>query len=56
MYIFFVLANCPSGCVNGRCVSPGTCDCDAGWRGQSCESGRLLSLDRTKYYNKDSIL
>ncbi len=29
---------CPFDChSNGKCTAPGTCNCSAGWAGDSCE-------------------
>jgi hypothetical protein len=30
-------AVCPSGCINGACISYNTCGCDQGWSGPRCE-------------------
>ena len=29
---------CPLGCVNGYCVSPGHCNCSFGWTGSDCKT------------------
>lgn len=34
---------CPSGCVNGVCVSPDKCSCTAGWTGDDCSSDSTVS-------------
>lgn len=34
-------AVCSSGCQNsGKCISPSTCDCTAGWHGSQCQTGK----------------
>eukprot|EP00064_Thunnus_orientalis_P004205 superscaffoldBa00000375_g4216 len=31
---------CTEECVHGRCVSPDTCQCEPGWGGLDCSSGK----------------
>ena len=30
---------CSAECVNGDCIPPGLCACNAGWRGKLCDTG-----------------
>ena len=30
------VVRCASGCVHGTCVGIDNCDCDDGWRGNTC--------------------
>eukprot|EP00066_Takifugu_rubripes_P027270 XP_011616536.1 PREDICTED: multiple epidermal growth factor-like domains protein 10 [Takifugu rubripes] len=33
---------CTMECVHGRCIAPDQCQCERGWRGDDCSSGRNL--------------
>lgn len=37
------LAHCAEKCVHGRCVAPNTCQCEPGWGGADCSSGKSSS-------------
>lgn len=40
-WIFFPsTAHCTKECVHGRCVAPDRCQCEGGWRGEDCSSGK----------------
>lgn len=34
------IATCSPSCVNGNCTGPNVCDCDAGWQGSTCNTGK----------------
>ena len=36
-----VTFQCSLECVHGECIFPGLCACDAGWRGDQCDTGQL---------------
>ena len=36
-----VTFQCSLECVHGECIFPGLCACDAGWRGEQCDTGQL---------------
>lgn len=36
-------AHCATSCVHGRCMAPNTCQCDPGWGGSNCSSGKSSS-------------
>lgn len=42
--------SCDSDCINGTCIPPGLCGCNAGWRGEDCSIGQSLFLS-VKTYN-----
>ena len=42
--VFFFVAQCSQGCINGICTSPGVCSCYSGWSGYSCEKGIIIHL------------
>ena len=33
------IAVCNSGCINGTCNLPDTCECNDGWTGDACDEG-----------------
>lgn len=36
-------AHCAESCVHGRCMAPNTCQCEPGWGGSNCSSGKSSS-------------
>lgn len=36
-------AYCAESCVHGRCMAPNTCQCEPGWGGSNCSSGKSSS-------------
>lgn len=36
-------AHCVASCVHGRCMAPNTCQCEPGWGGSNCSSGKSSS-------------
>lgn len=41
--IFFFSAHCAENCVHGHCTAPNTCQCEPGWGGSNCSSGKSSS-------------
>lgn len=37
------LAHCTESCIHGRCMAPNTCQCEPGWGGSNCSSGKSSS-------------
>ncbi|KAK5878489.1 hypothetical protein CesoFtcFv8_023889 [Champsocephalus esox] len=35
--------HCAESCVHGRCIAPNTCQCEPGWGGSNCSSGKSSS-------------
>lgn len=36
-------AHCAENCVHGHCMAPNTCQCEPGWGGSNCSSGKSSS-------------
>lgn len=36
-------AHCAESCVHGHCMAPNTCQCEPGWGGSNCSSGKSSS-------------
>lgn len=36
-------AHCAESCVHGQCMAPNTCQCEPGWGGSNCSSGKSSS-------------
>ncbi|XP_026526860.1 multiple epidermal growth factor-like domains protein 10 [Notechis scutatus] len=34
------IPHCTDKCIHGRCIAPNTCQCEPGWGGPNCSSGR----------------
>ena len=40
-WFFSLTAHCADKCVHGRCIAPNTCQCEPGWGGTNCSSGKF---------------
>lgn len=41
-----VSAQCTNPCVNGECIGVDTCECQPGWTGDQCDSGKYVYSPR----------
>ena len=38
--LYQFIAICTSPCIQGTCTSPDTCECNDGWTGAVCDTGK----------------
>ncbi|KAL7988823.1 hypothetical protein Chor_007742, partial [Crotalus horridus] len=38
------IPHCIDKCIHGRCIAPNTCQCEPGWGGPNCSSGKSASV------------